>query len=164
MLSCEQHLDNLIRHIDMVRQAGVLMGKRLMERGEKDFGRLLIAKCYEHDVTKFYGIEWKYLHAGNDVPKAELERAVQQHVATNPHHPEYWGGLEYMPRIAVAEMVCDWLARSQEFGTGLRDWITEVACERFDIDTESEQYVWIMSFVDIVLEDAFVRSNEDVAF
>ncbi len=158
MLSCEQHLDNLLKHIDMVRQAGVLLGKRLMEHGRKDFGRLLIGKCYEHDKSKFYGIEWRYLHAGNDVPKQELERAIKQHVETNAHHPEYWGGIENMPEIAVAEMVCDWYARSQEFGTGLRDWIKDVAIERFHIDTESEQYAWIEKFVDLILQDAFVRA------
>lgn len=164
MLNCEQHLDNLIRHIDMVRQAGVLLGRRLMERGRKDFGRLLIAKCYQHDVSKFYGIEWKYLHAGNDVPKIELDRAVTQHVETNQHHPEFWGGIENMPEIAVAEMVADWYARSQEFGTGLRSWITDKAIERFDIDTESEQYAWIMDFVDLLLEGSFVKVEEDAAF
>lgn len=156
MLSCEQHLDNLVRHIDMVHQAGVLLGKRLMDQGRKDFGRLLIAKCYEHDVTKFYGIEWKYLHAGNDVPKDKLEQAVRQHVETNSHHPEYHGGFENMPEIAVAEMVVDWYARAQEFGTGLRSWIKDTAIDRFDINIESEQYCWIEKFVDILLEDSFV--------
>ena len=92
MLSCEQHLDNLVRHIDMVRQIGFLLGKRLMEKGRKDFGRLLIGKCYQHDASKFHGIEWKYLHAGSDISKDDLEKAVKQHVETNSHHPEYWGG------------------------------------------------------------------------
>lgn len=157
MLSCEQHLDNLLRHIDMVRQAGVLLGKRLIEQGRKDFGRLLIAKVYEHDSSKFYGIEWKYLHAGNDVAVEDLERAIKQHVETNSHHPEYWGGFHNMPEIAVAEMVCDWYARSQEFGTGLRAWIKETAIERFHIDTSSEQYGWVEQFVDLILEGSFVK-------
>lgn len=157
MLTCEEHLDNLVRHIDLVRQAGLLLGKRLMARGRKDFGRLLIARCYEHDVSKFKGIEWKYLHAGKDVPKEDLERAVLQHQETNSHHPEYHGGFENMGELDVAEMVCDWYARSQEFGTGLRDWVKNSAVSRFKIDTASEQYTWVNNFIDLLLEDHFVR-------
>jgi len=157
MLTVEEHLDNLVRHIDLVRQAGLLLGKRLMAQGRKDFGRLLIARCYEHDVSKFKGIEWRFLHAGKDVPKEDLQRAIQQHQETNSHHPEYHGGFENMGELDVAEMVCDWYARSQEFGTGLRDWIKNTAIERFHIDTTSEKYAWVESFVNTMLEDSFAR-------
>src|SRR5438309_8877509 len=118
MLTPEEHLDNLIRHIQLVQGAGLLLGKRLIRRGEADFGRLLIARVFVHDATKFYGVEWKYLHAGKDVPEDQLALAIQQHRETNQHHPEYWSGLHRMPDIAVAEMVCDCYARAQEFGTG----------------------------------------------
>lgn len=157
MLTQREHLDNLIRHIDLVREACTLLGKRLMDQGRGEFGRLLIAAGFQHDVTKFFGIEWRYLHAGRDVPKEQLELAIKQHTETNLHHPEYWGGVEKMPELAVAEMVCDWYARSQEFGTSLRDWIKQNAIDRFKIDLESEQYKWITNFVNILLEDHFVR-------
>jgi hypothetical protein len=62
-----------------------------------------------------------------------MDSAESQHVRTNTHYREYWGGVANMPEIAVAEMVCDWYARSQEFGTGLREWITTQAIERFQI-------------------------------
>jgi hypothetical protein len=91
------------------------------------------------------------------VPKEELELAIRQHVRTNAHHPEYWGGVENMPEIAVAEMVCDWYARGQEFGTGLRDWITDQAIGRFQIDPHGEQHRWITGFVDLLLENQFRR-------
>lgn len=160
MLTCEEHLDNLIRHIDLVRQAGVLLGKRLMARGRKDFGRLLIERSYRHDITKFKGIEWRFLHAGKDVPKKDLERAVQQHVETNSHHPEYHGGFENMGELDIAEMVCDWYARSQEFGTGLRDWVKNSAINRYEIDTGGEQYKQLEGFLNILLEDHFVREEQ----
>lgn len=157
-LSPEEHLDNLVRHIELVREACVLLGKRLMGQGRQEFGRILIARGFEHDVSKFSGIEWDYLHAGSDVPKDELELAIRQHVRTNSHHPEYWGGIENMPEIAVAEMVCDWYARSQEFGTGVRDWVKSNAIERFRIDTDGEQYRWIQLFLAILLENHFVSN------
>ena len=157
MLSQRDHLENLIRHIDLVREACLLLGKRLMDQGRGEFGRLLIAAGFQHDVSKFFGIEWDYMHAGRDVPKEQLELAIKQHTRTNAHHPEYWGGVDNMPEIAVAEMICDWYARSQEFGTNLREWIKTNAIDKFKIDLESEQYKWINNFVDMLLEDHFVR-------
>lgn len=157
MLNAREHLDNLVRHIDLVRSACLLLGRRLMDQGRVDFGRLLIAAGFQHDVSKFFGIEWNYLHAGRDIPKEQLALAIKQHTETNSHHPEYFGGVEHMYELACAEMVCDWYARSQEFGTNLRDWITEVAVDKFKIDLESKQYKWITNFVNILLEDQFVR-------
>ncbi len=159
MFTTEEHLDNLIRHLNLVRDGCVLLGKRLMAQGRQEFGRLLIARGFAHDGSKFYGIEWDYLHVGPDVPQEMLDLAVKQHTSTNDHHPEYWGGIARMPEICVAEMVCDWFARAQEFGTGLRDWITEQAIDKFAIDTSSETYRWIESFVDVLLLDHYFRKR-----
>jgi hypothetical protein len=158
-LTLEEHLDNLVRHIELVRDAGLLLGKRLINQGEVDFGRLLIGRVFVHDASKFSGVEWRYLHSGAAIPKVELELAVKQHQETNEHHPEYWGGVSEMPALAVAEMVCDWYARSQEFGTGLRDWIEDTAIERFGINKDCHQYQLIQKFLDILLEDTFVQDQ-----
>jgi hypothetical protein len=61
-----------------------------------------------------------------------------------------------MPELAVYEMIADWYARSQEFGTSLRDWITEVAIEKFQINPKGEVKGWIDSAVNILLESSFV--------
>jgi hypothetical protein len=157
MFSSQEHLDNLVRHIELVREACLLLGKRLMAQGRAEFGRLLVARGFVHDASKFYGIEWDYLHAGPDVPEEELELAIKQHTRTNSHHPEYWGGFENMPEICVAEMVCDWYARAQQFGTGLRQWIETEAIARFQIDVEGERFGWVQQYVDLLLEDSFRR-------
>jgi len=157
MLTAEQHLDNLVRHIELVRDACLLLGKRLIARDRQELGRILIAHGFTHDTSKFQGIEWEYLHAGRDVPQDCLELAMKHHTRTNPHHPEYWGGFEKMPEVYIAEMVCDWYARAMEFGNGLRDWIANTAIERFQIDTKGERYQWLTGFVDVLLEDQFAR-------
>jgi hypothetical protein len=157
MLTPREHLKNLVRHIDLVREACLLLGERLMDQGRIDFGRLLVARGFEHDVSKFYGIEWDWLHAGRDTPKDQLEFAIKQHTRTNSHHPEFHGGIENMAELDVAEMVCDWYARSQEHGTGLRDWIKENAISRFKIGLQSQQFEWINGFINMLLEDHFVR-------
>src|SRR3954451_24415783 len=153
----EEHLDSLVRHIGLVRDACLMLGRRLMAQGREDFGRLLIAHGFVHDASKFHGIEWDYLHIGPDVPTEGLRLAIEQHRRTNSHHPEYWGGIENMPEISVAEMVCDWYARSQEFGTGLRDWIDNEAVRTYRIDRAGPQYAWIKSFVDLLLKSSFVH-------
>ena len=147
----EEHIDNLVRHIGLVREACLMLGKRLMARGRYDFGRLLIAHGFVHDASKFHGIEWEYLHKSEEVPPDRLQLAVEHHRRTNEHHPEYWGGIDNMPEIFVAEMVCDWHARSQEFGTDLREWIAGHADERFQIDPQSDQHAWIREFVGTLL-------------
>ncbi len=163
MLSVEDHLDNLVRHIRLVQDACLLMGKRLIAKGRTAFGRNLIAAGFQHDVSKFEGMEWKYLHAGRDVPPEKLKETIEQHQETNFHHPEHWGGVSEMPDLYVAEMVCDWYARSQEFGTGLRDWIDEEGVKRYNIDPDGPEYKLIMSFVDVLLENHFAKTTEEAA-
>jgi hypothetical protein len=157
VFSPQEHLDDLVRHINMVRDNCLLLGERLMNEGRVKFGLALIARGFSHDVSKFAGIEWDYLHAGKDTPKEQLALAVKQHNHTNDHHPEFWGGIEEMPPLAVAEMVCDWLARSQERGTNVRDWIKSEGIERFKIDVNGEQYKLIQEYLNILLQDSFVR-------
>jgi hypothetical protein len=154
------HLDNLTRHINLVRDACLLLGKRFINRGQPEFGLNLIRRGFQHDVTKFIGIEWDFLHNGSDIPVEDLRRAISQHQKTNDHHPEYWGKIEEMPEIAIAEMVCDWYARAQEFGTGLRDWITTQALPRYQLDPDAEACRSIKKYVDLLLEDHFVRGKD----
>jgi hypothetical protein len=157
MFTLEEHLDNLIRHKELIKDAAVLLGKRLMRQGRTELGRTVIARGFAHDNSKFFGIEWQYLHAGSDVPKDVLNQAIVQHQCTNYHHPEYFGGLENMDEISVYEMVCDWYARSQEFGTNLRDWAEKAANGRYHIDDCPVQKKWIDNAVSLLLIDSFVR-------
>jgi hypothetical protein len=157
MYDIEEHLDDLVRHIDLVRQAGLLLAKRLIDQGRVDLGRMLLGNIYVHDASKFAGIEWKFLHTGPDTPKEQMKLAVEQHVETNTHHPECHGGFQNMPELCIAEMVCDWKARSVEFGTSLRDWIKKEAISKYNIDIKSEKYEQMMGFVNLLLKDSFVR-------
>jgi hypothetical protein len=156
-MTTEEHLDNLVHHINLVRVACLLLGKRLMAQGREAFGRLLIARGFVHDASKFYGIEWEYLRTGEEVPSDKRDMAIEHHRYTNGHHPEHWGGIDNMPEICVAEMVCDWYARSQEFGTDLRQWIRDVALPRYQPAPNSERPRWIEGFVDLLLSKPFRR-------
>lgn len=149
----------IIRHIRNVEDNCLILGEKLMEQGDIELGRLLIANGHVHDASKFHGIEWE--HMAPDGPlqeegaKLKLKLAVQHHNRTNAHHPEYWGSIHVMPKVSVAEMVADWKARSEEFGSSLRDWVNDGATKRFGFTKTDEIYKQIMEFVDLLCEKPF---------
>lgn len=152
-------LQKLIRHITNVQQAAELLGEKLIDRGEIELGIQLIGNSLSHDQGKFRGIEWQYLVAGTfDRPETRL--AARHHILTTKHHPEYWGGISQMPRVYVAEMVCDWYARSSEFGENIWEFVNGKALSRYQIDPQSDRYQWIKDFLDLLLDQPFEESPE----
>jgi hypothetical protein len=150
----QDKIDDLIRHIDHVRDNCMLLGERLIDNGMADLGRLLIANGFIHDNSKFYGVEWDYLSADNDDPEL-LKIAIHQHNNTNKHHPEYWGGIDQMPKLYIAEMICDWKARATEFGTSLKDWIDEGAAKKFNYTTDSDIYRKLIYYAQMLCDTPF---------
>lgn len=148
-----KRLQCLLRHIENVREDCELLGARLIERGEFDFGKTLIQHGQVHDNSKFSGIEWQELNGHHDFL---LEEAIRVHVKNNPHHPEYWsGGIHEMERIYVAEMVCDWAARSSEFGTSFWGWTHNSATVKFGFTVRDKIYQDIREFADLLLDKPF---------
>jgi hypothetical protein len=151
-----RRLHNLLRHISNVQREAILLSERLMDNGEFGFSKQLLARSLQHDASKFFGIEWEYLHGDvkEDQPETFL-LAAKQHVDTNQHHPEYWQDIQHMPRICIAEMVCDWKSRSDEFGNDIRDWIKEQATKKYGFSLHGVVYKTIKEFVDILLDPPF---------
>lgn len=142
----------IARHIRNVEDNCLLLGEKLIERGEIDLGHKLIANGYVHDASKFWGIEWEFMAPGQPTEeegaKLKLKMAVHQHRKTNPHHPEYWSnGILDMPDVYLAEMVCDLKARSEEFGTSLIDYIDNVGLKSWGVSKEHDIYKRIMDFI-----------------
>jgi len=152
-------ITSIARHIRNVEDNCLLLGEKLIGRGEIDLGHKLIANGHVHDASKFHGIEWDHMAPGKpaeeESAKLKLKLAVMHHNRTNSHHPEYWNGIKNMPRIAIAEMVCDWKARSEEFGTSLRDWIENQATKRFEFTKDDSVYKEINEFVDLLCPNPF---------
>lgn len=149
-------VDKLLRHISNVQEACLLLGKKFIDKGEAEFGIQLIALGQVHDNSKWSGIEWDYLICGKFNGEAKL--AACNHNRTNPHHPEYWGCIDLMPRVYVAEMCCDWLARANEFGTDVWEYVKEKALPRYHISDRGKVYKWIKEFLDMLLEKPFVET------
>jgi hypothetical protein len=142
---------NLLRHIKNVQDNCLHLGLKLITLGEEEFGKLLIANGQIHDNSKWKGVEWDHLESSDPF----LVKAIMQHSRTNPHHPEYWGSIQAMPEIYVAEMVCDWKARSSEFGTDLRNWIQECATKRYSFLMTDPVGLHIKKFLNLLLDKPF---------
>lgn len=151
-----ERLDKIIRHINHVKDDCIVLSEKLIKSGEEDIGRKLIANGFIHDASKFHGIEWLYLH--EDIKEKDSEKfelAVQNHQSQNPHHPEFWGEIGEMPRLYIAEFVCDIKARSNEFGSDLKEWISESATKRWKFSKSGKVYKEVKEFVDLLLESPF---------
>ena len=154
-----EKLERLLRHVENVRENCELLGRKLIEQGKTQMGLALIANGRIHDNSKFYGIEWDFLDPGS-TNRQGLKNAITHHHRTNPHHPEYWGGIDKMPDLYVAEMICDWKARSTEFARCLIDWINGEGTKRYKIVKDSPVHQLIMVFVDMICEKPFVPLEE----
>lgn len=148
-----ERLQSLLRHIANVREHCLLVGQKLLEQGEVELGRKIIANGCIHDNSKFRGIEWLYLHEDVKWNTPSLfKAAVHQHVTTNLHHPDAWsGGIRAMTQEYVGEMVCDWAARSIELGNNLDWWIGNVALDKFNFSTSCQVYRDIRRFRDLLV-------------
>ena len=151
---------SIVRHINNVQENALLLCEKLIEQGESKFATMLIAKSFLHDNSKFTAIEYDNLVDGQD--KEKLKTAIEQHNRSNSHHPEAWDkGIHSMPRIALAELVCDFKARSSEFGTDLRGYIYEQATKRYGFNKNDKVYTDIMFFVDLLCDKPF-KSPETI--
>jgi hypothetical protein len=160
IMSTKDKVDKLLRHISNVQEACSVLGKKLIEKGEVNFGVRLIALGQAHDHSKWFGAEFDYLIEGNFNGEAKL--AASHHNRSNMHHPEYWGDdIHSMPRIAVAEFVCDISARASEFGTDVREYIKEKAIPRYKISPQGKVYKWIKEFLDLLLDKPFTETPND---
>ena len=157
-LDCLRHKEKLqeaLRHLKHVHSACELLATRLVERdepGDREMAQILIFNAFTHDLSKLRGLEWQWIHQDSD--KEMLLTAIAQHQMTNEHHPEFWGGAQYMPPVRIAEMVADWFARSQEKGTDMKEWV-KTALKRFDIKPNTKLARHIRQFTDLLLDPPF---------
>lgn len=153
-----KHLESLIRHIKLVQEATQLLGFRLLEHaqteGEVKFAIKLMARGLRHDHSKFNGIEWEHL-TRSESQEEMLAKSYHQHVTTNEHHPENWGGLSEMPTICLAEMACDIYARSSEMGTDIRVFVKETIPKKYSVSKSTKAYKTLRRFIELLLDEPF---------
>lgn len=153
-------VEKLLRHISNVQEACELLGRKLIIKGEIELGVQLIALGQIHDNSKWFGIEWDFIVSTPEFNEM-AKLAAQHHNRTNKHHPEFWGNINLMPRLYIAEMCCDWLSRANEFGTNVWEYVKEKAIPRYEISPNGKVYKWIKEFFDMLLEKPFIETPID---
>ena len=132
-------------HIDRVQ----FFYKKLVELGAIPEEDIDLARVAKHDADKLIpkNLErqaLRFTNSGTISPEAEKEinDVIREHVKTNPHHSEYWGGpgVDHLskgvdctkePDTYLYEMVADWMATAEERGTKCIDWFNKCIPERW---------------------------------
>ena len=147
----------IMAHIERVNNNCFKVGSTIIENAQSPeeivFGRMLISNGQIHDNSKLNGIEWEHLFSGDPL----LMDVVKHHSSTNPHHPEYWGNIQNMPEVYIAEMVCDCTARSTEFGTDVRYWFANNATSKYGFSMSDEIGQKIDKYLNLLLEKPFTQ-------
>ena len=143
-------------HIDRVRRCLVAMSSVNEYADElKERARIHDASKYESNeripyiwLTEFHrcrrgGEPFAYPDGMEDLVRS----AIDHHVTTNRHHPEFHADPNDMTDVDVIEMVCDWTAMSQEFGQdggSARGWANKTIGNRLHLNEERKQFVYAM--------------------
>ena len=151
-----KRLESVLDHIERVRRNALSLAESLIDQGEESLAVALMRNALAHDQSKLGGLERDHLAVNADGgDRTMLEQAVAHHNRTNPHHPEYWGGIQHMPQVYLAEAVCDWKARSSEFGTSLHEWIEREAGKRYGFTSKDRVYRDIRRYVKMLVGPGF---------
>ena len=76
-----------------------------------------------------------------------VSTAIQHHVTTNRHHPEFHSHPDDMTPVDLIEMVCDWTAMSQELGQdsgSARGWADKTIGSRLLLNSDNRRFVYEM--------------------
>jgi hypothetical protein len=150
-------LRTIIQHIKLVEDNCNKLAMKLQDEDFR-FALKLIKAGRIHDASKFDNYEFDYLGNFEKEKPPEFFKALEMHHRKNPHHPEHWGvfdGIKKMPNLYLAEMVCDCVARAQEFGTDARKWFYEEATKKYGFTLEDECGKSIVKYLDLLLNKPF---------
>ena len=75
-----KYMEHLLRHVELVQQNSIILGKRLIEEGRPEMGRRVIMNGMLHDVNKFSGIVWDYLMATHGLKKLNKDQKCKFHL------------------------------------------------------------------------------------
>ena len=90
--------------------------------------------------------------------EALVQAAIDHHLTTNRHHPDFHDDPNEMSEVDLIEMVCDWTAMSQEFGQdggSARGWADKTLGHRLLLNKDKHHFVYAM----IDLLDSRLNSN-----
>ncbi|MEM8535882.1 MAG: DUF5662 family protein [Chloroflexota bacterium] len=155
-------------HIERVRRCLAVMAR------VTNYAQELNERGSMHDASKFGPVEripytwlteyYRCQHYGQPFTypagvEEQVQAAIQHHVTTNRHHPEFHADPNNMSDVDLIEMICDWTAMAQEFGQNggsARGWADKTIGRRIHFNAEKRQFIYAM----IDLLDAQLDADE----
>ena len=143
-------------HIERVRTCLYTMAKLT------DYTKELTERAKVHDASKFgaeervpyiWLTEFYRCRRNGEVfiyPDGIEERvrdAINHHVTTNRHHPDFHRDPNDMSNVDLIEMVCDWTAMAQEFdqdGGSACSWADKTIDKRVTFNEEKRRFIYDM--------------------
>lgn len=150
----QSHIHDTFKHKHLVLECAEYMAGKLFESDDEEdhiTAILLIQRAASHDNSKL-GVEEAYYFCEIIDDKSCLgnckatmtnfkKQCIQTHWNNNRHHPEYYDNSKNMTKDDCLEMVCDWAARSIEFGTPLIPYVTYQQEHRFHFNDKIFDYL-----------------------
>ena len=154
------HIKETLNHKQYVLQACDKMAEYLDSIGQTDLAVALLIRANIHDNSKIVGIELeKFVKIyGNQEsfinPKVQLSESqkdiIENHWKNNRHHPEYFENIRDMSELDIIEMVCDWYARSLQYGTDFIDFVKTRQEVRFHFP--EDMFKIILGYCEVLAE------------
>lgn len=125
-----------------------------------DYGDELFERAKVHDASKFgpeERIAYVWLTEFHRCRKSgqpfeypcgiedQVRRAIDHHVTSNRHHPEFHADPNDMTEVDLIEMVCDWAAMAQEFGQdggSPRGWADKTIGSRVHFSEAKTEFIY----------------------
>ena len=155
MISNSDKLISILRHIKRVDENCSIIATKLIDINPA-FSMAIARRGRIHDASKLEPLEFEHLWSED----SKFEIALKHHHIGNSHHPEYYpNGIYGMSDLDLCEMVCDCVARAQEFGTDARDWFfnPNKAPAKFKYKDDDTMYKRIESYLDLILNKPFKK-------
>ena len=140
------HIRETLLHKSFVIKACLKMSDYLIQNNQSELAIALLKRANIHDNSKLVGPEVELLSSiyGNQNafinPTTTLsdkeKEVIEKHWENNRHHPEHFKNIDKMSELDIIEMVCDWYARSLQYGTDFLEFVTVRQDTRFHFPEE----------------------------
>ena len=145
------YINDTITHKKYFMESAMRMSKVLLEENKEELAIELLKRAAYHDNSKFDKDEMCSLSAISCKkalidPNINMDQHTQQilehHWRKNRHHPEHFKDVRDMKEIDILEMVCDWHARSTQYGTDLLEFVEVRQENRFHFPDDMFKKIW----------------------
>lgn len=154
-------IEDTIIHKQYVLASALKMFKYLCTINKSDLGLELLKRASIHDNSKLEDDELYLLSRLKDRKEAfteaeytpdEMTRmSIEEHWKRNRHHPEFFKDPSEMTELDILEMICDWHARSVQYGTDLLEFVRVRQKNRFHFN--KKMYNDILNYCKILLKE-----------